>query len=87
MMVRVTHAPLTTLAPALQRAIRHAMGAGIPRATIATWGGVHPTAVSQYLHGAVPVRYGDARIVRIGAALGVPADACFVAPAGAEGSR
>lgn len=82
----VKDAPLTTLSPALCRAIRHALGAGIPRADLAAWAdGIHPTQLSQFLHGAIPVRSGDPRLIRLGAVLGVPAAECFGAePAPSE---
>lgn len=77
-----TDAPLTTIGPALSIAARHAMSAGISRAELSRWaGGIHPTQLSQFIHGAVPVRFGDPRLVRLGAALGVNPGDCFTPPA------
>jgi len=65
------------LSARFKRAIFDLRFRGVRQSEIAIQAGFHPTAVSKLLHDAVPVRAGDPRVVRLGAALGIPAEECF----------
>lgn len=68
------------LHPDLIAAIRDAQRRGYSMRQLAAWGGeLGRSHLSQFVNGLEPVRWNDARILRLGAALGVPPSRCFVA--------
>jgi plasmid maintenance system antidote protein VapI len=50
---------------------------GVRQYRIARDAGVHPTVVSALINGALPIRDGDERVIRIGAILGFQPKDCF----------
>jgi hypothetical protein len=50
---------------------------GVRSYEIARQANVHPTILSNLINGALPIKAGDPRVVRIGAALGITAGECF----------
>lgn len=61
----------------LRLAVAKARVSGLRQYHMALTIGCHPSTLSALLSGALPVQEGDERIVRLGAALGVPRERCF----------
>ncbi len=51
--------------------------AGTRLYAIARQAQLSPSTLSSILHGAQSIHFGDARVIRVGAVLGLPAKACF----------
>jgi len=66
------------VSPRLIRELRARLQQGARQYEIASKVGLHPTTVSQLINGAIPIRQRDDRVIRLGAALGVPAAECFI---------
>ncbi len=60
-------------------ALRTRVQSGERQYRIARRAGIHPTTLSHIVNDALPLRFGDARVVRIGSELGLSPDECFAA--------
>jgi hypothetical protein len=61
----------------LKRAVFDARFNRVRQSQLAIAAGFHPTTLSAVLHDALPIRRGDARLIRLGGLVGVSADDCF----------
>jgi hypothetical protein len=65
----------------LKAAVLARRAAGEPQHQIARRADLHPSVFSTLVNDVIPVRMGDERVIRIGAACGIPPERCF-APTG-----
>lgn len=65
------------ISPAVRRAVLEKRLHGVRQCDIARRLDLHPTLLSHLLNGSIPIRQDDARVLRIAAALGVPANEAF----------
>ena len=49
----------------------------MPEYRIAQKAGLNPTVLSKLVNGIVPIKKDDARIIKVGKVLGIPAEQCF----------
>jgi len=61
----------------LRLAVAQARLNGLRQYAIARGAGLHPTVVSALLNGAIPTSMDDARVIRLGAAVGLRPGECF----------
>lgn len=72
---------LIAVSPKLRAAVFELRSAGVRQYTLAQRVGVHPSMISHLLKGSVPIHKNDARVLRLAAAVGVPADEAFATEA------
>ena len=68
----------TLISQRLRLEILRARLRGERQYVLAQRAGIHPTTLSQILRGSIAVEFGDERIVRLGALLGLSPRSCFV---------
>lgn len=75
---------MNKISPVLRTAVR---GASVRQYQLAQLICVHPSTLSAWLNGIIPVRPGDPRILQLGALVGVPPESCFEVTANVMAAR
>ena len=69
---------IVAVSPTIRARLWQCRANGERQADIARRAGLHPATVSQLVNGLIPVQHGDERVLKLAAALNVPATEAFL---------